>query len=116
MVAHAHQGGLLTRVPEVMGEVAEPLQRSLEHGDVDVLASPTALALVERQADAERGVHARCDVRNGYADFGRMLGVAGGSDKAGLALNQQVIRFAVAIGAVLAVTGECAIDEASIGG
>ncbi|MPM75445.1 hypothetical protein SDC9_122438 [bioreactor metagenome] len=56
-------------------------------------------------------VHARSNIGHRDARLARRLGRAGDRQKTGLALNQQVIRLFVAVGAVGAVAADVADDE-----
>ena len=103
MVPHAHPAGLLAPVPVVVRKVPQPGEDALEHGDVDDLARAGLLPLKQRQDDAQGRVHAGGDVGHGHAGPGRLVGIAGGGDDAGLALDEQVVGLDVAVGAGLAV-------------
>ena len=99
-------------MPVVVRKVAEPGEDALEHGDVDDLPGAGLLPLEQRQDDAQGRVHAGGDVGHRDAGPGGLVGITGGGDDAGLALDQQVVGLDVAVGAVLAVARERAVDEA----
>src|SRR3954471_11286715 len=100
----------------VVERIAHPFGERLQHRDLDrdALICPTALD--ECGEDAAVRVHARGDVRDGDADLRRLVLGAGDGDQAGLALDEQVVRLLVGIGAVAAVAGDRDVDEAGVDG
>ena len=97
-----------------MREVPQPGEDALEHGDVDDLTRAGLFPLEQRQDDAQGRVHAGGDVGDGHARARGSVGIAGGGDDAGLALDEQVIGLDVAVRAVLTVARERAVDETRV--
>ena len=72
------------------------------------------VTLHQRGQHAGVGVHAGGDVGYRIAGFRRFVGRAGDRQQTGFALNQQVVRFFVAVGAVFAVARDVADDECRV--
>ena len=111
------RAGARRRRAAVVGEVgreAQPLAERLEHRDVERRAFVGVLAPEQRREDARERVHTRGDIRDRDAGLRGLLGRAGHRQQAGLALHKQVIGALGAVGAVLAVTGDPAPDEARV--
>jgi hypothetical protein len=70
---------------------------------------------VQRRQDAERGIHARGDVRDRHArPHAAAAGFAGDADHPALGLHHQVERRAIAIGTILSKAGNRAVDDARL--
>ena len=95
---------------------AHPFAQRFEHGHVDVAALARLAAQQQRRQDAGVGVHAGGDVGDGAAGLAGCLGRAGDRQETGLALDQQVVRLLVAVGAVVAVAGDVADDQLRVPG
>src|SRR5262249_8542299 len=88
---------------------------ALQQGGLDALAAPGALARLERGEDAERAEQAGQQVGDRDADAGRLAALeAGYGHQPGEALDDVVEAGAVGGGAILAVTGDGAIDDPGI--
>ena len=70
-----------------------------------------ALARVERLQDRGIGGVAGGDVADGDADARRSPPASVDGDEAALALDEQVVGLVIAVGTVLAVAGDRAIDQ-----
>ena len=97
-----------------MRKITKPGDDRIEHRNVDELTLAGLFPLVEREQNADRRVHAGCDIGDGDAGARRLVRITGGGDDAAFALNQQIVSLHVAIRTVLTVTGERAIDQPRI--
>ena len=102
------------RVLSDVGRRHHPLDKRLEHRDLDLGALASLRTLVQRGQDAAEGIHATGDVRHRDADFGGVFGRAGERDHTGLTLQQQVVGFAVAVGTVWPIPRDRARDQARV--
>ncbi len=104
------------------GEIAERLVRHgghlhVEQGDVHPLPFAGAVAVVQGGQDAVAGVHAGHDVRNGHAGAHRLaVGHAGEAHQAADTLDDEIVARAFGVGAVLAIAGDGAVDQAGVFG
>ena len=108
--------GWLGTVEAVVQRITHPLGECLEHGNVDVLAFTSLLAVQERRQDVGVGVHAGGDIGNRWTRLGWGVFGACHRHKTRLALNQQVIRFFVAVGAVVTIARDVADDDVGLDG
>ena len=106
---------------DAVGEVArghhgQPRQRTVGHRDVHELALARAVALAQRREDAH-GRHQRAPAEVGDLARGlhrRPAAVAGQPEQADQSEVVHVVARAVAVRAVLPVTGDRAVDETGI--
>ena len=87
----------------VVHGVAHPFPKRLQHRHINVAALPGAPAQQQGGEDVGVGVHARRNVGNRVTGFAGIVGRAGDAQETRLALDQQVVGFFVAVGAVFAV-------------
>src|SRR5215510_12473079 len=116
MVAHSYPGRFFALMPVVMWKISEPGHSGLEHRDVDKLPSASFLSLIKSQKNSRSGIHRRCQIDDGKADLCGLIRITCCRDDSGLALDQQVISFHVAIRAILAITGQGTINQPWIAG
>src|SRR5262245_37707953 len=114
MVPHSHSRGLFAGVPKMVWKVAEPRDDGIEHRNIDKLTSIGFFPLVKRKQDAQSCIHARGDISDGKAGPGRLIRIAGGGNDSSFSLDEEIIGLHVAVGTVLAIAGERAIDKSWI--
>ena len=98
----------------VIHRVAHPFGQRFEHRHVDRAAPPGAGPQQQGRQDAVAGALAGRDVGHRNAGFGRRLGRARDRQKAGLALDQQVVGLLVTVRAVVTVARDVADDQARV--
>ena len=127
-VLHAH--GLIRRDGRVCAALArrnlaaEQIGGRLvgEHGrlhvkqrEVDVLALPRDMAVIDRSQNGGGGVHRGHQVNDGDADFLRgLLGLASDAHQSAHRLNQRIVARTVFVRAVLPKTGDGAVNDARV--
>ena len=111
MVAHSHSRRLFAGVPVMVWKITEPGNDGIQHRDIDQLASTGFFPLVKRQKNAECRVHPGGDIGDGKTGSCRLVGITGGGDDPAFALNQEIVSLNVAVGTVLSIAGERAINE-----
>ena len=110
--AGARWGG--AAVSGEIGGKAEPLAERFEHRDVECRALIGRGAPEKRREDPGERIHAGSDIGDRNARLRRGFRRAGHRKHAGLALHEEVIRALGAVGAVLAVAGNGAPDQAGV--
>ena len=98
-------------VEGVVERVAHPFDHGFQHGHVDVAALSGFAALDEGCEDACLGVHAGCDIGDGAAGLGRVIGRAGDRDETGFGLDEQVVGLLVPVRSIRAIARDIADDE-----
>ena len=67
---------------------------------------PVLLPLIQREENSHGRVHRRGEIGDRHSDLGGLIGIAGRGDDSGFALDEQVVGFHIAVGAVLTVAGK----------
>ena len=98
----------------VIQRVAHPLAQGLQHRDINVRAPTGAPAQQQRRQNIRVGIHARSNVGHRVAGLAWRLGRAGDRQETGLALDQQIVGFFIAVRPVLAVTRNITHDQAGV--
>ena len=93
-------------MPVVMWKIPEPRHRGFKHRNIDELSAAGFLPLIKGEKNSHGCVHGGSQIDDGQTDLGWPIGLAGRRYNPGFALDQQVIRFDVAIRAILSVTGQ----------
>src|SRR5262245_59615813 len=114
MVAHSHSRGLFAGVPKMVWKVAEPRYDGIEHRNVDKLTAIGFFTLIKRKENPQRCIHTRGDISDRKAGPGRLVRIAGGGNDSSFPLDEEIIGLHVAVGTVLAIARERAIDESWI--
>ena len=101
-------------VERVVERVVHPFPQRFQHRDVDVLPAPRLLSMHQRREDVGVGVHSRGDVGNRRAGLGGLLLRSRDRHEPGFALDQEIVRFLVAVGTIVPISGNVAHDNAGL--
>src|SRR5262245_13235754 len=95
-------------------KVAEPGDDGIEHRNIDKLTAIGFFPLVKCKEDAQGCIHSRGDIGDRKTGPGWLVRIAGGGNDSSFSLDEEIVGLHVAVGTVLAVAGERAIDESWI--
>ena len=110
-MAHSYARGFLARMPVVMGKVTEPRDDGIKHGNIDELAAASLFTLIERQKNADGRVHAGSNIDDGETRPSGLVGITCSGDNSPFALNEEIVRFDIAVRSVLTVAGQGAVNQ-----
>src|SRR5262249_35760443 len=92
-------------------KVAEPGDDGIEHRNIDKLTAIGFFSLVKGKEDAQGCIHSRGDIGDRQTGTGGFVRIAGGGNDSSFSLDEEIIGLYVAVGTVLTIAGERAIDE-----
>src|SRR3954454_74322 len=107
---------VLARVLGDVQRVTHPLDKRVEHRDLEGRGLTGAVPVDEGREDVAGGIHPGGDVGDRDAGLGRVVGCAGDGHEAGLALHEQVVGALVPERTGRAVAGHRAHDESRAAG
>src|SRR5262249_24811426 len=95
-------------------KVAEPGDDGIEHRNIDKLTAIGFFPLVKCKEDAQGCIHSRGDIGDRQTGPGWLVRIAGGGNDSSFSLDEEIVGLHVAVGTVLTIAGERALDESWI--